>query len=359
MSNENQNPETPQAIPPEFQRYSKQIRFPRFGVEGQERLAKSRAVVVGCGALGSVIANLMTRAGVGELVLLDRDFVELDNLQRQTIYNESDVGMPKAKVAEQKLRAINSSISIEGRIVDVDHRNIERHLLEPSPAQIVLDGTDNFEVRFLINDTCVKHGIPWIYGGCLGAEGQVMSILPKDTGCLNCLMQDGPPPPGTTATCDSGGILSTIINVIASIQVNEAFKVLTENRQQVSRKLQVFDIWNNRNYAMDLSNIREKVDCPTCQNDKFVWLDGKRGSHSVVLCGRNAVQVSYPERSSMDLESLANRLAASGRVVANEFLVRLYVEDFVISTFEDGRAIINGTNDIVVAKKLYAQYIGA
>ena len=354
-----QSKESSSDLPEEFRRYAKQIRFGGIGVEGQRKIADARVAVVGCGALGSVLANLLSRAGVGRLLILDRDFVERDNLQRQVLYNESDVGQPKAKVAERKLRQVNSEIVIEGRILDVDHRNIESQLLEPEPVDVVLDGSDNFEIRFLINDVCVKHQLPWVYGGCLGAEGQVMSILPGKTACLNCLMLDGPPAPGTTATCDSGGILSTIIHVIAATQVNEALKILTNDLGLVSRSLQVFDLWNNRSHSMNLGKLRDDVDCPTCKRGEYIWLDGKRGSHSVVLCGRNAVQVSYPERASIDLATLAERLRSSGRVDSNEFLVRLHVDGFVLTAFEDGRAIINGTSDIAVAKKLYAQYIGA
>ena len=358
MKKTNDNPNDI-SVEPKLQRYAKQIRFPGIGVDGQKNIAGSRVVVVGCGALGSVAANLLARAGVGELVVIDRDFIELNNLQRQVLYDECDVGMPKAIVASQKLRQINSEIYVEGVITDIDFRNIESLIVGERKADLVIDGTDNFEVRFLINDACVKNEIPWIYGGCLGAEGQLMNIIPGETACLNCLMMDGPPLPGTTATCDSGGILSTIINVISSVQVNEAIKFLSGNRERMSLKLQVFDLWSNRTHSIDISTLRDKVDCPTCKQNQYVWLSGERGSQSAVLCGRNAVQVSFPERSKIDLKQLANRLADVGRVEANDFLVKLSVDEFELHVFQDGRAIIRGTEDIAQAKTLYVQYIGA
>ena len=344
----------------DLKRYAKQYRFPGIGVEGQRRIGASRVVLIGCGALGSASANLLARAGVGDLLIVDRDFVELDNLQRQVLYNESDIGLPKAVVATKKLRAINSQISIFGKVMDVDFRNIESLILQPRRADVVLDGTDNFEIRFLINDACVQTEVPWIYGGCLGCEGQVMNIVPRETGCLNCLMLDGPPAPGSTATCDSSGILSTIINVVASFQVNEALKLLSGNRDRMSTDLNVFDLWSNRNHQIDVSNLRDKVDCPTCMQEQFSWLSGKLGSQSTVLCGRNAVQVSLPERSAVDLGQLANRLRNIGRLEENEFMIRCHIDDqYILNVFQDGRAIINGTEDLVTAKKLYSQYIGA
>ncbi len=340
-------------------RYNKQIRFPEIGIGGQEKISSSRVVVVGCGALGSVSANLLARAGVGELVLVDRDFVELDNLQRQVLYHEGDVGSPKAQVAAQRLSQINSDVKIEFQVTDVSFRNIETLFLDHRRADIVVDGTDNFEIRFLINDACVQHKIPWIYGGCLGAEGQTMNILPGQTGCLNCLMLDGPPAPGATATCDSSGVLSTIINVVASYQVNETLKYLSGKIDALSPNLQVFDLWANRTHAINVKNLRASVDCPTCHRHEFHWLSGKRGSQTSILCGRNAVQLSFPGAEDLDLENLADRLTPLGKLESNRFMIRFYVDEFVINVFQDGRAIINGTEDIAQAKKLYSQYIGA
>lgn len=347
------------SVPIELSRYAKQIRFPDLGIEGQRKLSASRVLVIGCGALGSVSANLLARAGVGELLLVDRDFVELDNLQRQVLYDERDVGQPKAIVAAEKLRLVNSAISIHEQIADIDCRNIETLLLEPRPVDVVIDGTDNFEIRFLINDACIRHDIPWIYGGCLGAEGQTMVVIPGETACLKCLLTDGPPAPGSAGTCDTGGILSTIVNVVAAVQVNEAIKLLSGNRGALDLRLNVFDLWGNRNQSIDLVKLRESNDCIACNRRQFEWLSGLQGSHSVALCGRNSVQINYPERQEIDLEALSDRLKKLGAVEANEWLVRLAVGDYVITAFRDGRAIVGGTDDVAVARKLYAQYLGA
>ena len=244
-------------------RYSRQIRFPHVGETGQAQLRDARVLLVGCGALGSTIADTLVRAGVGFLRIVDRDFLEISNLQRQVLFDENDVEqmLPKAVAAAQHLKRINSTAAIEPIVADVDAGNIEGFAKD---VDLIMDGSDNFEIRFLINDVSVKHSIPWVYGGCLGADGQTMTILPGQTGCLNCLMLDGPPPPGTTPTCDSFGILSPIINVIASIQSLEAIKILTKQYDAVSKKLQVFSLWDNQMRSIDLSQLRDTVDCPTC-----------------------------------------------------------------------------------------------
>ena len=315
-------------------------------------------MIVGCGALGSVIANTLTRAGVGFLRIVDRDFLEKSNLQRQVLYDEADVesGLPKAIAAANRLRQINSEIQIEPVVADVDASNIESLC---NDVDVILDGSDNFEIRFLINDVSVKHGIPWVYGGCLGADGQTMTILPDESACLNCLMLDGPPPPGTTPTCDSFGILSPIINVIASIQSSEAIKILSGNLNSVSRKLNVFALWDNDIRQLNVANLRDQVDCPTCKQNQFEWLSGNRGSHSAVLCGRNAVQLSFPDRQDVSLQELKSRLESLGRVECNQFLLRFHIEEFVLTVFPDGRAIVSGTEEVSVARKLYAQYLGS
>lgn len=337
-------------------RYAKQIRFAALGQEGQLRLESASALIVGCGALGSVTANTLARAGVGRLRIVDRDFVELDNLQRQVLYTEADVGQPKAIVASEKIAAINGQVSCEPIVTDVDFTNIES-LIES--CDVVLDGTDNFETRFLINDACVKRGVPWVYGGCLGAEGQTMTIRPGSSACLHCLMLDGPPPPGTSATCDSAGILASIINVIASIQSLEAIKLLSGNVDAASEQLQVFDLWGNRHQSIALAGLRERIDCPTCQQGQFHWLSGDLAGQTAVLCGRNAVQLSFPARPPLDLARLAEQLSPLGRVERSPFLLRFEVDSFTITLFPDSRAIINGTEDVALAKRLYAQYIGA
>ena len=338
-------------------RYIRQVRYPNIGEQGQQRLLQSRVLLCGCGALGSVLANTVARAGIGHLRLVDRDFLELNNLQRQVLYDEQDVaaGLPKAVAAESKLRKINSEIQIESIVADVDQSNIAR-LLEG--VDLILDGTDNFETRFLLNDAAMKFQVPWVYGGCIGAEGQTMTIVPGQTPCLRCLMQDAPPP-GTTPTCDTAGIIGPIVNVIASIQACEAIKILSGNQDAISRSLQVFELWDNRIRQVGLESLKDNAQCPACQGTDFPWLDGRRGSHTAVLCGRNAVQLSYPDRQSISLDRLAGELRGVGRVTQNRFLLRFEVDKYTITVFPDGRAIIGGTDDIAEARTVYAKYIGS
>lgn len=339
-----------------FDRYSRQIRFPGIGQEGQRRLSASRALVCGCGALGSVLANTLARSGVGALRIVDRDFVETSNLQRQVLFDEDDVAsqLPKAVAAANKLRRINSQIEIEPIVADVDHAKLPGLL---DGIDVIVDGTDNFETRFLLNDASVKLGVPWVYGGCIGAGGQTMTILPGETPCLRCLIQEAPPP-GATETCDTAGILSPIINVIASIQAMEAIKILSGHREAIQRSLLVFDLWENRVLPMKAAGLRDSGDCPTCNRREFPWLAGERGVHTAVLCGRNAVQLAQPGGIRLSLEALAEKLSGVGRVTRNPFLLRLAVDDYLLTVFPDGRAIIGGTDDISVARTLYARYIG-
>jgi len=332
------------------------MRYPPLGEQGQRRLAESRALVCGLGALGSVLANTLARSGVGRLRIVDRDFLELSNLQRQVLYDEQDVaeGLPKAIAARNKLAKINSAIEIEAIVADVDHANIAALL---DGVDFICDGTDNFETRFLINDAALKHGVPWVYGGCIGAEGQTMTIVPGETACLRCLMQDAPPP-GSTPTCDTAGILGPIVNVIASFQASEAIKVLSGNRDQISRCLTVFEMWDNRIRQVSLDSLKDSVDCPACNGREYPWLEGQRGSYTAVLCGRNAVQLSFPGRDRLSLETLAEQLKAVGSVMRNPYLLRVAVDDFELTVFPDGRAIIAGTDDIAEAKTVYAKYVG-
>jgi molybdopterin-synthase adenylyltransferase len=349
--------DSPELSDPSLARYIRQVRYPGLGVEGQRRLLASRALVCGCGALGSVLANTLARAGVGHLRIVDRDFLELNNLQRQVLYDEQDVaaGLPKAVAAQAKLRKINSQIDIEALVADIDHTTIGPLLQD---VDVIVDGTDNFETRFLLNDAAVKFGIPWVYGGCVGAEGQTMTILPGETACLRCLLQDAPPP-GSTATCDTAGILAPIVNVIASLQACEAIKILSGHREAVSRCLQVFELWDNRVRQVGLDSLRETAQCPTCRQADYPWLEGRRGSHTVVLCGRNSVQLSYPDRQAVSLDALERQLAAVGRVTRNRFLLRLEVDEYQITVFPDGRAIVAGTDDMTEARTVHARYIGA
>jgi molybdopterin-synthase adenylyltransferase len=340
---------------PSLDRYVRQMRYPPFGEEGQKKLAESRVLICGCGALGSVLADTLVRAGVGHVRIVDRDFLETSNLQRQVLFDEDDVArqLPKAIAAADKLRRINSGVEVEPIVADVDHTNLAELA---DGADMIVDGTDNFQTRFLLNDFSVKHGVPWVYGGCLGAEGQTMTILPGETACLRCLMQDCPPP-GTTPTCDTAGILAPIVSVIASIEAMEAIKILSGNRDAVSRGLAVLDMWGNHLRHVDLGALREQVDCPTCRHGEFPWLDGKEGSHTAVLCGRNSVQLTHVGQA-INLTDLAQRLEGVGELNRNPFLLRLRVDDYEITVFPDGRAIIGGTDDIPTAKTVYAKYVG-
>jgi adenylyltransferase/sulfurtransferase len=345
------------AIPPEFERYSRQIRFWPIGLDGQRKLSDSTAVVIGCGALGSVIAETLVRSGVGRVRLVDRDFPEIHNLQRQVLYTEADVqgGLPKAIAASRHLAEINSSVVVEPLVTDVDHTNIAT---VTEGAGVIVDGTDNFETRFLVNDWSVESGCPWVYGGCLGSEGQTMTILPGESACLNCLMSDGPPPPGTTPGCDTAGIVAPVANIIASLEAMEAIKILSGNRAAVTHGLTIVDLWSGQIRKIELDSLPQRTHCEVCQGGRRDWLSGKHATQSAILCGRNAVQIRGRSRD-INLEELAQRLQGSGRVVVNPYLLRFDMPERTITVFADGRAIITGTDDIARARSLYAQWIGA
>ncbi len=337
-------------------RYVRQIRYGPIGEEGQRKLLAGRALICGCGALGSVIANTLARAGVGYLRIVDRDFLETNNLQRQVLFDEQDVAdaLPKAVAAATKLRRINSEITIDARVTDVDHTNVVELTDE---IDVILDGTDNFETRMLLNDVALSRGVPWVYGGCLGGEGQTMTIVPGETACLRCLMSESPPP-GTTPTCDTAGILGPIVNVIASLQSAEAIKLLAGRPEAVSRSLTVVDLWDNRIRQIGLDTLAGADDCPACKRSEFPWLSGERAGHSAVLCGRNAVQLNPRNSAGVSLDALAAKLADVGRVTRNKYLLRLAVDDYLLTLFPDGRAIIGGTDDIATARTVYAKYVG-
>jgi len=343
-------------IPTDLSRYARQMRYPHLGEAGQRSLAASRALVCGCGALGSLLANTLVRSGVGKVRLVDRDFVELSNLHRQTLFDEADVaaGLPKAVAAAEKLRKMNSLVEIEPRVVHIGPENVES-LCEG--VDVIVDGTDNFETRYLLNDAAVYWNLPWVFGGCVGAEGQTMTILPGETGCLRCLMPECPPP-GSTPTCDTAGVLAPIVGLIASIQAQEAIKILSGHRAAISRQLLVIDLWQNRFLQLDVRDLRDRADCPACKQRQFAWLTGQQGTWAAVLCGRNAVQLTQPG-PAIPLDALARRLDGLGHVVRNPFLLRLKVEGFELTLFPDGRTIIHGTDDPSVARTVYAKYIGS
>jgi molybdopterin-synthase adenylyltransferase len=339
-----------------LERYSRQMRFYGVGLEGQRQLASARVTLCGCGALGTVLANALVRAGVGHLRLIDRDFIETSNLQRQVLFDEHDVAenLPKAEAAARKLGAINSSVYVEPVVADIDRTNIVELVKD---ADLILDGTDNFEIRYLINDAAVKFGKPWVYGGCIGSHGQTMTILPDETPCLRCVFEAAPAP-GETGTCETAGVLGPIVNIIASYQATEAIKILTGHREQINRELLYFDVWENTQRKIKIAPLLGKVDCPCCQRRRFEWLDGAQGSQTTSLCGRNAVQVSHHIAAKLNFEELARHLEVMGQVSYNRFLLKFNVESYEFTVFPDGRAIIKGTSDVDKARTLYAKYIG-
>ena len=346
-------------------RYQKQILFSGVAARGQEALGQSKVLLVGCGALGCVLADTLARAGVGHLRIVDRDFVEFSNLQRQVLFTEYDVTahLPKSIAAVNRLARVNSDIQLEPIVADVDYRNI-RKLAEG--VDLILDGTDNFEIRYLINDVSLETGIPWIFTGCTGSHGQMMPVFPGMSACLRCLIPS-PPPPGSTETCDTAGVLGPAINVIASLQAAIAIRILTAAStgaravDLVPLKLTMVDVWDLTFRQIDVSGLRDTANCPACQTGERLWLDGSNSSGSTVLCGRNAVQVSPAEKTQVSLEELGRKLASIGRVTSNPFLVRIAVADseLELTVFSDGRAIVKGTEDPSVARAAYSRYVGS
>ena len=335
-------------------RYSRQILFNPIGEEGQRRLKSARALIVGCGALGSAHAEALCRAGVGRLRLVDRDFVEPSNLQRQTMFTESDAEnrLPKAIAAANHLREINSEIEIEPHIADVNHSNIEQ-LIEG--CDVVLDGTDNFATRYLVNDACVKHTINWIYGAAVGSYGVTMTIRPHRTTCLRCVFEETPAA-ASAPTCDTAGVIMPIINIVAAVQVSEALKLLTERFDDLHGSLMQFDVWHNEWRKIDPGAPR--ADCPSCGLGTFETLAPVSDETAAVLCGRDAIQISPSQPTRVNFASLAERLRRAGEVKFNEYLLRFRTGNFELTVFKDARSIIRGTNEIATARSLYAKYIG-
>jgi adenylyltransferase/sulfurtransferase len=337
------------------ERYSRQILFSGIGKEGQQRLAESHAVLIGCGALGAMHAEMLARAGVGRLRLIDRDFIEESNLHRQIAYSERDVAerLPKAVAAVARINQINSEVQAEAIVKDVNYSNIEDLIRD---ADIVLDGADNFEVRFLLNDAAVKLGKPWVYGAAVGAYGVQMTIIPTQTPCLRCVFPEMPPP-GTSPTCDTAGVILPIIATISAYQVAEAIKVLTGQFDKLHGSLMQFDLWQNQFTRL---NLRERMaDCPTCQQRKFEFLTARGGQLVTTLCGRNAIQITPAVSHQVDLAELADQLRDAGEVSYNRYLLKLKTSQHEITVFADARGVIKGTDDPNVARSLYARYIGA
>ncbi len=346
-----------QRIDPQLARYSRQMLFEPLGEAGQRRLRLSSVTLIGCGALGTVLASTLVRAGVGALRLVDRDFVELDNLQRQILFDESDVSdnLPKAEAAARKLRKINSAVEISGVVADVNPGNVESFCRE---ADLILDGTDNFETRFLINDVAVKNNLPWVYGACIGSEGLVMPILPHETPCLRCIWEDAPPP-GVAPTCDTVGVLGPVVNVVASLQALEAMKILMGKTDALIRRLVTIDLWTGRHRALDMSSALQSGNCTCCKQMRFEFLAGRGAAEATSLCGRNAVQVLPAAGAQVDLREVGNRLSGRLRVTSNAYLLKFALDDYQITLFADGRAIVKGTADPAVARSIYAKYVGA
>ncbi len=339
-----------------IERYSRQMRFGGIGKAGQHKIMASRVTICGCGALGTVLANSLVRAGVGHVRVVDRDFVEPSNLQRQVLFDEADVtdNLPKAVAAAKKLNAINSLTTVEAVVADIDRTNI---IDLTRDADLILDGTDNFEVRYLINDAAVSQNKPWIFGGCVGSHGQSMTIIPQETPCLRCVFEAAPGP-GDVGTCETAGVLGPMVNIIASYQACEALKLLAGKKEAINRDLLYIDMWENTNRRIKIAPLLHKVNCPCCQQRSFEWLDGVHGTQTISLCGRNAVQVSHRRASSLLFEDLSRQLSASGKVSYNKFLLKAQIEDYEFTVFPDGRAIIKGTADCDKARTLYAKYIG-
>lgn len=336
------------------ERYSRQILFNGIGVEGQKKLSRSRVLIIGCGALGSAQAESLARAGVGTLRIADRDFVEASNLQRQTMFTEADAAdrVPKVIAAANHIREINSDTAVEAEIADVNHSNIERLLQD---CDLVLDGTDNFATRYLINDACVKNDINWIYGAAVGSYGVTMTIQPHQSPCLRCVFEEAPPA-ASAPTCDTAGVLMPIISVVAAVQVTEALKLLTGQMEALHGSLMQFDVWRNEWRQINPGPLAP--DCTTCGLGRFTTLDADNAEFAAVLCGRNAVQISPSQSTRLDFRVLAERLRFTGDVKFNEYLLRFRTGDFEVTVFQDARSIIRGTSEINTARTLYAKYIG-
>jgi adenylyltransferase/sulfurtransferase len=333
------------------QRYSRQILFPGIGERGQEALIRSHAAVVGCGALGSFHAAALARAGVGLLTLVDRDYVEPGNLHRQWLFEESDAAeaLPKAAAAARRIALINSSVQVRAMVTDLTPSNIEELL---GPAGLILDGTDNFETRYLLNDFAVSRGIPWIYGAAVGSYGITMTVLPGRTACLRCVYPE--PPSGAQPTCETAGVLNAIVSAVASLQVADALKILAGHAELVAPRITTLDVWEGG--IRQIAGPARDPDCPTCGRREFPFLE-ESSRPPARLCGRNAVQIHEAGRS-VDLRQLRARLEPLGEVRANEFALRFIAAPYEITVFPDGRAIVKGTGDTGLARSLYARYVG-
>jgi molybdopterin/thiamine biosynthesis adenylyltransferase len=333
-------------------RYSRQVLFPGIGAQGQARLSQGRVAIVGCGATGACVSGLLARAGVGHLVIIDRDYVEPSNLQRQSLFDEADAAesLPKAVAAARKIAAFNSEVQTTPVVADLTPENIESLL---GDADLILDATDNFETRYLINDFAVKHSKPWIYAAAVAAYAVTMNVLPGETACLACLFPA--PPEGTIETCDTAGILNSAVNLIGSIQATEAIKFLVGAKDKLRRTLLSFDVWSNE--QAEIAAARPRPGCQTCEKRQFIHLAGERRPQ-ITLCGRNSVQIHERNRP-VDFAEMSARLGNHGTVKHNAFVLKFWRDPYEMTLFPDGRAIIKGTSDTSVARSLYARFVGS
>jgi len=337
-----------------LERYARQMILEEFSQAGQERLLASRVAVIGCGALGSVISNHLVRSGVGRIKIIDRDYIELNNLQRQILFDEDDISrrLPKAAAAAAKLGRINSQVIVEPLVTDVNPRNIEEII---GDVDLVLDGTDNFETRYLINDACVKHRIPWVYAAVVSTYGMTFVIIPHRTPCFRCFMTEMPTP-GSTPTCDMVGVLSTAVDIVASLAVTEGLKLLMGREDNLHNRLIYADAWTVDVQRLELN--KGAGLCPACDQGKYDFLEAREGTYLTRLCGRGAVQINVLGPIRISFPDLAKRLSSVGQVVFNEYMLSLHIDPYEITVFPDGRAIIKGTTDEALARTLYARYIG-
>ena len=333
-------------------RYSRQVLFPAIGGEGQKKLGASSVAIVGCGATGTCVAGLLARAGVGRILIVDRDYVEPSNLQRQSLFDEADAAesLPKSIAAARKIAAFNSDVTVRAEVADLTPENAPA-LLEQ--ADLILDATDNFETRYLINDFAVKNGKAWIYAAAVAAYAATMNVLPGETACLTCMFPA--PPEGSVATCDTAGILNSAVNLVGAIEATEALKFLVGAREQMRRTLLSFDVWSNE--RAEIAANHPRADCLTCARREFVHLNGEHHRH-ITLCGRDSVQIHERHRP-VDFGEISLRLQPHGKVRHNDYVLRFWREPYELTLFPDGRAIIKGTTDTSVARSLYAKYVGS
>jgi molybdopterin/thiamine biosynthesis adenylyltransferase len=333
-------------------RYSRQVLFKEIGLEGQQRLAGARVGLVGCGATGSALALLLARSGVGLLRIVDRDYVEPSNLQRQALFDEEDAreSLPKALAAARQIARFNSQITVEPHVADLTPANCADLL---GDVDLILDGTDNFETRYLINDYAVKNSVAWIYSAAVGSYAVTLNVLPGETACLACVFPD--PPRGTVETCETAGILNSAVNLVASLAATEALKYLVGARARMRRSLLSWDVWSNE--RAEVAALQPQAGCRACGKKEFVHLAGEGRPH-ITLCGRNSVQIHERQRP-VNFGDMQRLLEPHGTVRHNEFVLKFWHEPYEMTLFPDGRAIIKGTTDTAVARSLYARYVGS